>query len=135
MPPGLAGSSLTLCKDLRENIGSCPKCRKTLTQAEDLLFRIRTGQEVRDFVAIREVLDQYMEDTATVAGPLDRGTAPIQTGFVDFDKLLGGLQRSDLIILAARPSYGKSTLALNIARNAARVGASMSLGWQVPLLL
>ncbi len=99
----------------------------TLSKAEDLLLDIRASRESRGFVSIREVLDQYMEDTATVAGPLERGRAPIQTGFVDFDKLLGGLQRSDLIILAARPSYGKSTLALNIARNAARVGAGVGI--------
>ena len=62
----------------------------TLSKAEDLLFDIRASRGSREFVSIREVLDQYMEDTATAAGPLERGTAPIQTGFVDFDKLLGG---------------------------------------------
>ena len=98
-----------------------------LRRAEDLLFGIRTGREVRGFVSIREILDKYMEDTAVVAAPLERGTAPIQTGFADIDTLLGGLQRSDLIILAARPSVGKSTLALNIARNAAGRGAVVAI--------
>ena len=44
---------------------------------------------------------------------------PIPSGFRDLDQLLGGLQRSDMLVLAARPSIGKSTLALNIARHAA----------------
>jgi replicative DNA helicase len=53
-----------------------------------------------------------------------RGTP---TGFFDLDKLLGGLQKSDLIILAARPSVGKTTIALDMARQAA-VGAKASVG-------
>jgi replicative DNA helicase len=60
-----------------------------------------------------------------MAGPLERGLAPILSGYTDLDELLGGgLQRSDLIILAARPALGKSSLALGIARNAARYGAT-----------
>jgi replicative DNA helicase len=95
----------------------------TLRQAEDLLFRVRARRESRDFVPLRDVLDKYLEDTASIQNPLEQGLASIQTGFVDLDKLLGGLQRSDLIILAARPSAGKSTLALNIARHAAGEGS------------
>lgn len=95
----------------------------TLSRAEDILFGIRSSRDARGFVSIRQVLDQYMEDTAAEASLLERGTGPIQTGFLDMDNLLGGLQRSDLFILAARPSVGKSTLALNIARNASRNGA------------
>ena len=99
----------------------------TLSKAEDLLFNIRAGRETRGFVSVRQVLDKYMEDTASITGPLERGSAPVQTGYVDLDRLLGGLQRSDLIILAARPSFGKSTLALNMARNAAGSGAVVGI--------
>ena len=104
-----------------------PDVDKTLTQAEDLLFRIRTGQEVRDFVAIREVLDQYLEESASIQGPLERGVAPIPTGFTYLDRLLGGFQRSDMVVLASRPSLGKSTLAVNIARHAAGQGAVVGI--------
>ena len=45
--------------------------------------------------------------------------AGVPTGFTDLDKILGGLQNSDLVILAARPSMGKTSLALDIARNVA----------------
>ena len=98
-----------------------------LSQAEDLLFRIRTRHSIRDFVTIREVLDEYLEETAAIGGPLERGVAPIPSGFRDLDRLLGGLQRGDLFILAARPSLGKSTLAMNIARNAAGMGAVVGI--------
>ncbi len=98
-----------------------------LTQAEDLLFRIRTGQETRDFVAIRDVLDQYLEESARLESPVGQGQVAIPTAFVDLDQLLGGFQRSDMIVLASGPSVGKSTLALNIARHAAAQGAAVAI--------
>lgn len=94
---------------------------QALQQAEDVLWRVRTTHSSRDFVAIREVLDQYLEESSDL--PLDHGVAPIPTGFTDLDNALGRLQRGDLFILAARPALGKSTLAMNIARNAAGQGA------------
>ena len=91
-----------------------------LSKAEDLLYRVRTARSLRDFMQIREILDQYMEDVASLQASRDIHLSPIATGFPDLDKLLGGgLQRSDLVIIAARPSLGKSTLAFNIARHAA----------------
>jgi replicative DNA helicase len=99
-----------------------PDVEVSMQQAEELLFQVRNTHTVRDFVTIREVLDQYLEDTAGL-DPMDRGAAPIPTGFPDLDSALGRLQRGDLIILAARPALGKSTLAMNIARNAAGQGA------------
>ncbi len=91
-----------------------------LSKAEDLLYRVRTARSTRDFIHIRQVLDQYMEEVASLQASHDVHLSPVATGFPDLDKLLGGgLQRSDLIIVAARPSLGKSTLAFNIARHAA----------------
>ena len=91
-----------------------------LSKAEDMLYRVRTARSTRDFMHIRQVLDQYMEEAASLQAGHDIHLSPIATGFPDLDKLLGGgLQRSDLIIVAARPSLGKSTLAFNIARHAA----------------
>ena len=76
----------------------------TLSRAEDLLFTLRSSGGSRDFVHIREILDRYLEESAeATAGGLDQSTAPIPSGFTDLDQILGGLQRSDLLILAARP--------------------------------
>ena len=70
-----------------------------------------------DFIHIRQLLDRYFEDTATTPGP--GAGAAILTGYPALDEFLGGLQRSDMVVLAARPSLGKTSLALCIARNAA----------------
>ncbi len=95
-----------------------PDVDDALNKAEDVLFRLRHGQSRRDFIHIRQLLDQYFE----VSGPLphsEKHPPQVLTGFPALDEILGGLQHSDLIILAARPSLGKTSLALNIARNAA----------------
>ena len=89
-----------------------------LSKAEDVLFKVRHRRSLWDFVPISDILGQYFEE----AGPAraEEGRIPhILTNLTAIDDFLGGLQRSDLIVLAARPSLGKSSLALNIARNAA----------------
>ena len=99
-----------------------------LDRAEEMLFRVRTGRGTRDFRHLREVLDVYMEDTAALEMDQGRNLAPIPTGFTQLDELLGnGLQRSDMVVVAARPSLGKSTLAFNIARHAAEYGATVGI--------
>ena len=100
---------------------------RALSQAEDLLYGIRSGQQLRDFVAIRDVLDQYLEESARLDSPQEQDQAPVHTDFDDLDQLLGGMQRSDMIVLASGPSVGKSTLALNIARNSAMHGSGVAL--------
>ena len=100
----------------------------SLSRAEDLLYRVRTGRGTRDFQHIKEVLDAYMEDTASLDLAEGLHLAPIPTGFSKIDELLGnGLQRSDMFVLAARPSLGKSTLAVNIARHSAEQGARVGI--------
>ncbi len=99
-----------------------PDTEQALQQAEDMLFRVRNTHVTRDFVTIHEVLDEFLAGMSGLE-PMDRGVAPIPTGFTDIDNALGRLQRGDLFILAARPALGKSTLAMNVARNAAGQGA------------
>jgi len=95
-----------------------PDLDGTLARAESLLLSLSTGQRLSDFVHIRDVLDGFWEGPGLEAfkGGLQGN---IRTGFMDLDTLLGGLKRADLVVLAARPSLGKTSLALNIARNAA----------------
>jgi len=95
-----------------------PDSDDALDRAESILFRLRFGQSRRDFVHISEVLDRYFEESNLAPGH-DGYLRHIPTGFPDLDKILSGLQRSDMVVLAARPSLGKTSLALNMARNAA----------------
>ena len=93
-----------------------------MRQAEDALFAVRGAGQSQGFVPLREIYDQYLQEQAdAAAGPAPSGM-PVMSGFPDLDEYLGGLQRADLVILGARPSMGKSTLAVNMAVNAARTG-------------
>jgi replicative DNA helicase len=97
-----------------------PDIDASLNRAEDVLFRLRHGQSPRDFVPIRQVLDRYFEPGPPE--PADGQPKTIQritTGFAGLDEFFGGLGRSDLIIVAGRPSMGKTSFALSIAANAA----------------
>lgn len=96
-----------------------PDLDAALNRAEDVLFKVRRSESPRDFVHIRHVLEQYWEESDADPSQREGHLPHVNTGFPALDQLLGGLQRSDMIILAARPSLGKSSLALNIARNAA----------------
>jgi len=89
-----------------------------LDKAEKTVFSIGQRSLTQTFLPIKDILSdtfERLDELSKYAGKL-RGVA---TGFIDLDKILGGLQKSDLVILAARPSMGKTSLALDIARNVA----------------
>jgi len=89
-----------------------------LDSAEQKIFGIAQGSLSQRFVCVKDTLEDAFDriDKLSKHQGSPRGAA---TGFVDLDKILGGFQKSDLIILAARPSIGKSTLAMNFALNIA----------------
>ena len=94
--------------------------REQIEQAEQRLYALaETGASSTGFVPLTDALRGAV-DMAAEAYSRDGGLAGLSTGLMDLDKMLGGLHPSDLIILAARPSMGKSSLALNIAFDAAR---------------
>lgn len=89
-----------------------------LDKAEKTVFGISQRSLTQTFLPVKDILSdtfERLDELSKYAGKL-RG---VSTGFVDLDKILGGLQKSDLVILAARPSMGKTSLALDIARNVA----------------
>ncbi|GAB4111710.1 MAG: replicative DNA helicase [Roseiflexaceae bacterium] len=90
----------------------------TLDKAEQMLFEVTQRRSTSDFVHIGQVIDQYYEQINYLQE--HRGeVVGVPTGFRDLDQITGGLQRSDLIILAARPGVGKTSLAMSLAYNVA----------------
>lgn len=90
-----------------------------IEKAEKQLFDLAmTGQGERSFMPFAKALTQALE-SAQVAFKRDSHIVGVTTGFIDLDKQLGGLHPSDLVILAGRPSMGKTALATNMAFNAA----------------
>src|SRR3990170_3758901 len=96
-----------------------PDVGDVLARAETLIAAIRQGESIRDFVHVKELLEGYLASADSATGSVAAQARAITTGFMDLDTLLGGLKRSDVIVVAARPSVGKTSLALNFARNAA----------------
>ena len=89
-----------------------------LDKAEQTLFDVSQKHLRQNFVSIKDVLAESFNRRDSLHKDKDslRG---IPTGFKGIDNILAGLQKSDLIILGARPSMGKTSLALNIAQNVA----------------
>jgi replicative DNA helicase len=89
-----------------------------LDQAEKKIYEVTQGKTSNKFVQIKDVLGEAWERLDKLHKSKDEMRG-VPTGFKDLDAKLSGLQKSDLIILAARPSTGKTSFALDIARNAA----------------
>ncbi len=94
--------------------------------AESRIFALAQNRGSNDFSMVRDVLltvFNQLEERAKIKGSI----TGINTGYKDLNRMTAGLQRSDLILLAARPAMGKTSLALNIAMNAAKSGSSVAL--------
>ncbi|MFA5009868.1 MAG: replicative DNA helicase [Patescibacteria group bacterium] len=97
------------------------KLDDALDKSEQVLFAVSRKHLKNSFTMVKDVLNETFERIDSLhenRGQL-RG---VPTGFSDLDNMLAGLQGSDLMIIAARPSMGKTSLALNMALNAARDG-------------
>jgi replicative DNA helicase len=93
-----------------------------IVEAESDLFKLAsTGKTSSGFKSFLSALHEAVT-TANAAHKRQGKLAGISTGLVDMDRMLGGLHNSDLLILAGRPSMGKTSLATNIAFNVAKAG-------------
>ncbi|MBQ9707578.1 MAG: replicative DNA helicase [Firmicutes bacterium] len=98
-----------------------------LDYAEAGIFEISQSRQKGKYTHIQEALLANI-DTIDKASQMEGGLTGLTTGFIDLDGKTSGLQKSDLIILAARPAMGKTAFALSIARNAAvKAGASIMI--------
>lgn len=89
-----------------------------MDDAEKKVFSVTSDPKGQNFVSLKQSLMQTWEEIEKLHNDKG-GMRGVPTGYPSLDNMLAGLQKSDLIILAARPSVGKTTLALDIARNAA----------------
>lgn len=92
---------------------------EAIDRAEQVLFAVAERRHARDLTPISQVIARYYDRIQMLAEHKGQ-LLGVPTGFTALDKLLGGLQPSDLIILAARPSMGKTALALTMATYAAK---------------
>ncbi|MFN2198968.1 MAG: replicative DNA helicase [Anaerolineales bacterium] len=91
-----------------------------MDDAEKAIFGVSERRLTRDLQSIQEVLGDYYDRIGQLAGRDDE-LFGVPTGFLDLDKLLGGLQPSDLLIVAGRPGQGKTGFLLTLAKNAAQL--------------
>ncbi|HQL11610.1 MAG TPA: replicative DNA helicase [bacterium] len=90
---------------------------ETLDIAEQKLFNVSKNVNQDNFIPLRTVLNESFERIDNLSQNRDQ-IRGVPSGFNDLDKILAGFQKSDLIIIASRPSVGKTSFALDIARNA-----------------
>ena len=91
-----------------------------LDKCEQKVFAIQQSRRTAEFQHIRDVLIRNFEHLDAIQR--EQGVSGVATGFETIDRLTGGFQRANLIVLAARPGVGKTSLALNIAQNVAVEG-------------
>jgi len=114
---------ITISEDISENSKneSIEKTGENIIEdAEQSLFQLaERGNFSQSYMKFNLAIDQTIE-MATLAMKSDQGLVGVPTGLVDLDEKLGGLHKSDLVIIAGRPSMGKTALATNIAYYAAK---------------
>lgn len=100
--------------------------REVIEESERRLFEVTNKRIASNFKRMSELLEATFTELEELFERQEHITG-VPTGFKDLDRLLAGLHRGDLIILAARPSVGKTALALNTAVNAAKAGATVAM--------
>ena len=89
-----------------------------LDEAETQLFDVAQGNIRKSYESMSTIMRKALEDIDNARNQ-EGGMSGVPTGFADLDKLTGGFQRSDMIVLAARPGMGKTAFVLTMARNVA----------------
>lgn len=97
-----------------------------INEAEAKLFNVSESQIRREFVPMWEALSDYYDQMEYLLQNRD-ATVGLPSGFRDLDTLLGGFQKSDLLIFAGRPGMGKTSWLLSTAMNTARMGARVAI--------
>jgi replicative DNA helicase len=115
----LMRSLINACREIIENAGGQESASTLLDFAEQRIYEIRAGRDNTELWQLDSVLLNVIDHLSRLSGPDRDRYKGVPTGYGLLDKALTGLNRSDLIILAARPGVGKTSLALNISTNVA----------------
>lgn len=97
-----------------------------IRESESLLFTVSDQQVQRDFKPMWEALSEYYDRIEELMQNSGKAMG-VPSGFSKLDELLGGFQRSDLLVFAGRPGMGKTSFLLSVAMNAARGGARIAI--------
>lgn len=97
-----------------------------IDRSEAALFAVTERRLRTELVPLRNALDEYYDRVEYLYNHQVESLG-VPTGFTDLDKLLGGMQKSDLLIVAGRPGMGKTSWLLSVALNAARAGARVAI--------
>jgi replicative DNA helicase len=107
--------------------------RKAADEAEGMVYAVSRHEDQDQVVSVRELVDESMEALEHIQAR-DSRFAGLPTGFQDLDELTSGLQKGNLIVVAARPGVGKSSFVTNLARNVA-VGEAAGEGAGAPVMM
>lgn len=109
-----AGKIAELAYDERQDVAT------VVDRAEQIIFGVSESRIHRDLTPVRAIMSNVVDQIDFLAR--NQGTLMgVPTGFSMLDRMLGGFQKSDLIILAGRPGMGKSSFAISVAQNAAKL--------------
>lgn len=97
-----------------------------ISKSEQVIFEVTERRLERDLVPIRQAVSEYFDHVSFMSRHQE-DVMGVPTGFIDLDRMLGGLQRSDLLIVAARPGMGKSSWLNSVVMNAARMNQRVAL--------
>lgn len=120
----LIGVSGTIRREANEGLDA----KELLDHAEQQIYEIRQGKDSTGLTHISDVIVSTYDDLQRIANESQNGLLGLSSGFGDLDRTTNGLNKSDLIVLAARPGVGKTSLALNIAAHVGeRSGKSVAV--------
>lgn len=111
---------LKICGNLiYESVNGETDALELIDKAERMIFQIAEKRFAKNYIGIKKIVHNIIDHLSLMVDGGTKGITGVPSGFIDLDRYLGGFQKSDLIIIAARPSVGKTAFALSIARNVA----------------
>ena len=120
---GVAQAAAEITALVQEGVGGAGEI---LEAAEQKIYAVRRGQSAQEMVPLRQVLPEVLDRLGEMSESGNH-LPGLSTGLSAVDNKITGLNKSDLILLAARPGMGKTSMALNLALNVAKIGGTVAV--------